>query len=48
MRCPKCKSERLVKAGFLRDSRFDYEKQRWLCKECGHYTVNPEDNEKDI
>jgi len=39
--CPKCGSKHMVKAGRLRFKEFGYDKQRYRCKDCGRYTVNP-------
>jgi len=41
MRCPYCNSERLVKAGKSKVPKRDYDRQRYLCKECRKHTVNP-------
>ncbi len=43
MNCPRCKNERKVKNGFIKDI------QRYKCKECGYnYTVEKRSNEHSL
>ena len=43
MNCPKCKSDKKIKAGFIKD------RQRYKCKECGyHFTVELKSTAKPI
>jgi transposase-like protein len=41
MNCPKCGSHRIVKAGFNRNKKFNYDKQRWVCMSCHRFTIKP-------
>ncbi len=44
MICPQCNSDKLVKRGFIKTS----DKQRYSCKECGHYSSAPLNNSGDV
>lgn len=40
VKCPNCRSRKMVKAGFGAAKGFKV-KQRYTCKNCGIYTIEP-------
>jgi transposase-like protein len=46
MKCPKCKSVRLVKAGIVWSGH--NKRQRYVCLDCHSTTIKPEVGEKDV
>jgi len=49
MNCPECNSNNLKKAGSVTyyKQRKPVKRQRWLCKNCGLYTIKPKDNNEN-
>ena len=45
MKCPKCGSKNITKAG--KNYYRNKETQRFICKDCRHITVNPLRDESD-